>query len=286
VVVVELKSSSDATVAIRRFVMAGFVLVLILGPIPPSIAIEPDVALPEPVPCEGCWVPEMETSWQIQFAGRLNTSFDVEVYEVDMFDTSREVVSDLHADERRVVCYISAGSWERWRPDADDFPKDVLGKELDGWPGERWLDIRRLRVLKPLLRDRIELCKAKGFDSVEFDNVNGFRNRTGFALRGADQLEFNAWLANAAHENGLSAALKNDGAQAEDLVDYFDWSLVEQCFQYAECGDYDVFVDSGKPVMEIEYKLERSEFCERADAHGFNAIRKHRNLDAWRRPCT
>lgn len=242
-------------------------------------------ALPEPVPCDGCWVPGLETSWQIQFAGRLDTSFDVEMYEVDMFDTSREVVSDLHADGRRVVCYISAGSWERWRPDEDDYPKAVLGKDLDGWPGERWLDIRRMRTLKPLLRDRIELCKAKGFDSVEFDNVNGYQNRTGFPLRGTHQMEFNAWLANTAHENGLSVALKNDGPQADELVDYFDWALVEQCFQYDECGDYDIFIDSGKPVMEIEYKLARAEFCDRAAAHGFNALRKHRNLDAWRRPC-
>jgi hypothetical protein len=265
--------------------MAAFVVALLLGPVPPSAAIGSNAALPEPEPCEGCWIPEMKTSWQIQFAGRLDTSFDVEMYEVDMFDTSREVVSDLHAEGRRVVCYINAGSWERWRPDADEFPKAVLGKNLDGWPGERWIDIRRMRVIKPLFRDRIELCQAKGFDSLEFDNVNGFQNRTGFPLRGADQLEFNAWLANAAHENGLSVALKNDGAQAGELVDYFDWALVEQCFQYDECGDYDVFVESGKPVMEIEYKLERRQFCERASARRFNALRKHRDLDAWRKPC-
>lgn len=274
----------DATGVVSRITMAAFVMALFLGSGPPSVATERNAALPEPVPCEGCWIPGMETSWQIQFAGRLDPSFDVEMYEVDMFDTSPKVVSDLHADGRRVVCYISAGSWERWRPDADAFPKAVLGDELDGWPGERWIDIRRLRVIKPLLRDRIELCKAKGFDSVEFDNVNGFQNRTGFPLRGANQLEFNAWLANVAHENGLSVALKNDGTQADELVEYFDWALVEQCFQYDECGDYDVFVESGKPVMEIEYRLERSEFCDQATAHGFNALRKHRNLDAWRRP--
>lgn len=283
-VVVELKLG-DVAGAVRRLAMTGFFVILLLGPIQSSSAIEPSAALPEPVPCDGCWVPEMRTEWQIQFAGRLDTSFEVDMYEVDMFDTSRETVAELHADNRRVVCYISAGSWERWRPDADEFPKAVLGKELDGWPGERWFDIRRMRILKPLLRDRIELCRSKGFDSVEFDNVNGYQNQTGFPLRGRDQLEFNAWLANAAHREGLSVALKNDGAQADELVAYFDWALVEQCFQFDECGDYNVFVESGKPVMEIEYKLERSDFCADASAHGFNAIRKHRNLDAWRRPC-
>jgi hypothetical protein len=242
-------------------------------------------SLPEPVPCEGCWFPPLETSWQIQFSGRLDRSLDVDMYEIDMFDSSRAVVTDLHEDGRRVVCYVSAGSWERWRPDADEFPKSVLGKELDGWPGERWLDIRKMAVLKPLLRDRIELCKEKGFDGIEFDNVNGFQNRTGFSLTPGDQMRFNAWLANEAHRNGLSVALKNDGAQVRRLVDYFDWALVEQCFQYDECEAYRDFIDAGKPVMEIEYRLERSEFCEEAERLGFNAIRKHRNLDAWIRPC-
>ena len=253
---------------------------LMLSPIGSAAA-----ALPEPVPCNGCWSPQMKTDWQIQFSGRLDTSVDVEMYEVDMFDTSKEVVTSLHEDGRHVVCYISAGSWERWRPDADDFPKSVLGKELDGWPGERWLDIRRLRILKPLLRERIALCKSKGFDSVEFDNVNGYQNRTGFPLSGSDQLRFNVWLANESHRHGLSVGLKNDGRQAAELVHYFDWALVEQCFQYNECSQYEVFIEANKPVMEIEYRLDRSAFCDEARSLGFNAMRKHRDLDAWRRPC-
>jgi hypothetical protein len=264
-------------------------LVLVLSIVGALMAATPAGAapgtLPDPVPCDGCWMPPLETSWQIQFSGRLDRSLNVDMYEIDMFDSSRSVVADLHGDGRRVVCYVSAGSWERWRPDADGFPKSVLGKELDGWPGERWLDIREMSALKPLLRSRIELCKDKGFDGIEFDNVNGYRNRTGFPLDGNDQLEFNAWLANEAHRNGLSVALKNDGAQVRKLVDHFDWALVEQCFQYDECQPYTRFIDAGKPVMEIEYRLERSGFCSDAERIGFNAIRKHRDLDAWVRPC-
>jgi hypothetical protein len=44
------------------------------------------------------------------------------------------------------ICYISAGSAENWRPDFQRFPKASLGKSLDGWPGEFWLDIRRADV--------------------------------------------------------------------------------------------------------------------------------------------
>jgi hypothetical protein len=46
----------------------------------------PAQALPEPVPCDGCWVPELETSWQWQLQGRIDTSFDVEMYDVDAFE--------------------------------------------------------------------------------------------------------------------------------------------------------------------------------------------------------
>ena len=57
----------------------------------------------------------------------------------------------------------------------------LLGRP-NGWPGERWFDIRRLDVLGSIMRDRIENCRRKGFDAVEPDNVDGYANRTGFPL--------------------------------------------------------------------------------------------------------
>ena len=74
------------------------------------------------------------------------------------------------------MCYISAGTWENWRPDAKRFPAVVKGKPDGGWPGERWLDIRRLDILRPLMRERIQRCARKGFDGVEFDNVDAYTN--------------------------------------------------------------------------------------------------------------
>jgi hypothetical protein len=212
-----------------------------------------------------------------------DTPFDF--WLVDMFDTKASLVQDLHDAGGKVACYISAGSWEKWRPDADDFPDSVLGRGLAGWPGERWLDIRALDELTPIMGARLDLCVEKGFDSVDFDNVNGFRNPTGFPLRGRHQLAYNRWLANAAHERGLSVGLKNDGEQVDDLVDYFDFALVESCFQYNECDIYRPFPDAGKAVLEVEYKLKRSEFCPQAKELSFNAMRKRLSLGAWRRPC-
>ncbi len=76
----------------------------------------------------------------------------------------------------------------------------------------------------------MNLCKSKGFDGVEFDNVDGYANNTGFPLTYADQITYNTWLANQAHTLGLSVALKNDLGQVHDLLPYFDWALDRAVF--------------------------------------------------------
>src|SRR5687768_2342466 len=88
------------------------------------------------------WRPAPGTSWQIQLSGTLDTNVDADIYVIDLFDNSAQTISELHATERKVICYFSAGSYEDWRPDADDFPASALGNALDGWPGEWWLDVR------------------------------------------------------------------------------------------------------------------------------------------------
>ena len=251
------------------------------------VAIRPAstwAALPDPVPCDGCWTAAPGTSWQWQLQGRIDTSVDVEMYDVDGFETPRSVIRAIHADGRAVLCYVSAGSWESWRPDADAFPDPVLGRS-NGWSGERWLDIRRLDVLRPLMRDRIRMCADKRFDGVEFDNVDGYQNRTGFPLTGRDQRRYNVWLANAAHRAGLSAALKNDVGQVKALEPYFDYALNEECFTYDECDTLSPFLDGGKAVFGVEYALARSAFCPQAADLGFDFMRKKLSLRAWRRPC-
>jgi hypothetical protein len=53
----------------------------------------------------------------------------------------------LHSLGKHVVCCVDVGTWENHRPDKGEFPKSLLGKP-NGWLGERWLDIRRLWVLR------------------------------------------------------------------------------------------------------------------------------------------
>jgi hypothetical protein len=231
------------------------------------------------------WTPASATTWQIQFAGRIDLDVAADAFDLDMVETTARQVRRLHRNGKAAVCYINAGGWENWRPDAGQFPQDVKGKPLDGWPGERWLDIRRLDVLGPILEKRLDQCQAKGFDGVEFDNVEGYANPSGFNLTRANQLAFNRWLADAAHDHGLSVGLKNALGLAVELEPDFDFAIVEQCFFYHECGLTKPFVDVGKSVIVVEYDMSRAAFCDKAARLGVTAMRKHLSLDAWHRPC-
>jgi len=228
--------------------------------------------------------PPAHASWQWQLDGRLRTSVKAKVYDVDGFDTSAATVRALHRAGRYVVCYIDVGTWENWRPDRGRFPASVLGAD-NGWPGERWLDVRQLGVLGPIMKARFAMCRAKGFDAVEPDNVDAYSNASGFPLSGADQLRYDRWIARAAHADGLAVALKNDLEQAGALAPSFDFAVLEQCFQYRECTSARPFLRQRKAVFDAEYSVPTSAFCREAKSLGVNAMRKRLSLEAWRQTC-
>lgn len=232
------------------------------------------------------WHPSRGLSWQWQLDGKpIDLSVDAEVFDVDLWATPESTVDELHHQDRKVICYLSAGSWEPYRPDAERFPAAVIGPPVAGWPDERWLDIRRLDVLEPLMADRFDLCRDKGFDAVEPDWMDNHTQDTGFDITAEDQLRYNRRLAEMAHERGLAIGLKNDLGQIPELVDTFDFAVVESCFTYDECHLVQPFLDRDKPVFHAEYDLPTSSFCETARRMGLSSIRKRWNLDAWRETC-
>jgi hypothetical protein len=232
------------------------------------------------------WHPQVGQSWQWQLSDLpVDTTFDVDVYDIDLFDNSGDVVAGLHDDGRHVICYVSVGTWEPGRPDSDAFADEVLGKPLDDYPDERWLDIRAIDTLAPIIEHRLDLCAQKGFDAVEPDNVDGYQNDSGFDLSGEDQLAFNRFVAAAAHERGLAVGLKNDVDQVGDLVDDFDFAVNEQCVEYDECEALVPFIEAGKPVFHVEYHLGIEEFCPVTTALGFSSLKKNDDLDAERQAC-
>ncbi|MFD8305543.1 endo alpha-1,4 polygalactosaminidase [Streptomyces sp. NPDC059690] len=230
------------------------------------------------------WRPHPGVAWQWQLSGRIDTSVDVPVYDIDGFDQSRATVAALHRKGRKVICYLSTGAWEDWRPDAKTFPRSVIGKG-NGWKGERWLDIRRTDVLEPLMAARLDMCRDKGFDAVEPDNMDGYRNTTGFHLTAADQLRYNRLLAKLAHDRGMAVGLKNDLDQIPRLVKDFDFAVDEQCAQYGECAALKPFVEADKAVFHVEYELPTSRFCAQSRRLKLSSMLKKYELGPWRRAC-
>ena len=227
----------------------------------------------------------IHADWQIQYSGEIELSLDVKVYNLDLFEVTPEDIASLHARGIYVMCYFSAGSWEDWRPDASLFPEEIIGNDYEGWPGEKWLDVRAINSLAPVMEARFSLAAEKGCDGVDPDNVNGFENETGFPISYADQLNYNLWLSETANRYGLDIGLKNDLSQIHDLLPHFDWALNEECFTYSECELLLPFYEAGKPVFVIEYETTPVDFCQKANELGFNAIYKNWELDAYREVC-
>jgi hypothetical protein len=213
-------------------------------------------------------------TWHIDLEAPVDTSVRADWYDVDLFDSAEAVAGPLHARGARVVCYFSAGSSEDWRPDFAMFPRSALGTPLDGWPGERWLDVRDAGVRRVML-GRLDLARRRGCDGVDPDNVDGFANASGFGLRAEDQLEYNRWLASQAHARGLLVGLKNDVEQVPALLADFDFAVNESCFMFNECDAVAAFTRGARAVLSIEYgdasALSRS-VCPRASALRFFTI--------------
>jgi Glycoside-hydrolase family GH114 len=280
---------------VRGLAFAGLCAVTVAPPLVPAAFAAPGP--PAPVACAGCWHPTLHTSWNWVISKVPAAPYrPVSMYDIDGFDASGADVTAMHTAGIKVVCYLSAGTWENWRPDAAQFPTSVLGKK-NGWPGEKWLDIREAQLpaskLLSIMNARLDMCAQKSFDAVELDNVDGYTNRTGFPLTGADQLFYNATLANAAHARGLSVLQKNDIEQIPTLLPYFDGALNEQCNQYKECTaaqngafGYDQYVGAGKPVFQAEYPLATTRFCPADNANNFNGVRFSKKLnDSVFQPC-
>lgn len=230
------------------------------------------------------WQPRPGVAWQWQLDGEVDPTADVPVYDIDGFENSAADVARLHRSGRKVICYINAGAWEDFRPDKDDFPRSVLGA-TNGWAGERWLDIRRLSVLRPIMERRVDMCRDKGFDAVEPDLVEGYGNDTGFPLTARDQLAYNRMIARIAHARGMSVGLKNDLPQIPQLLDDFDFAVNEECAQYGECERLSPFIAAGKAVFHVEYKEPTSAFCAQSRELKLSSMRKKLELGVWRQPC-
>jgi Glycoside-hydrolase family GH114 len=256
-------------------------------------------ALPLPRPCRGCWHPPhldatgrpMRWDWQIGRVAPLERTGRraVDIYDIDGFLTTPPELRALHTrwqaatlPHPRAFCYLDL-AWEDYRPDATPgrgrFPARTLGNVYYGYPQERWIDVRQLRRLEPLIERRIGMCAAKGFDAVELDDIDSFDppSTTGFQLTPGDWQNFLAFTDNAVHRHGMAVLWKNSPLLAWWGRRYADGAVVEECYAYGPCFSaglagtsaygitctalagprpcgWDAFTSKGKWVGEDEYR--------------------------------
>ncbi len=231
------------------------------------------------------WRPAPGSTWQWQLADPVDTGVRAQVFDVDGLDTDSSTVGVLHAGGSDVICYLDIGAVERYRPDAGSFPAPVVGRTVDGWPEERYLDIRRIDLVGPPILHRLDTCRAKGFDGVEGDVVDAYSNDSGFPITAADELAFLSWFAGAAHARGLAVGLKNAVELVPQAVGWFDFAIVEDCVAEDTCAGFSPFIAQGKAVFDAEYTISPATFCPPTAALGISAIAKRVALDAWRVSC-
>jgi len=181
---------------------------------------------------------------------------EYEVIDIDLDNVTAETVSKYHNLGLKVICYFSAGTYEPFRGASQEMLKveGLVMTKMKDWD-ENWLDFRK-EGIKPFMTERMDLAVQKGCDGVEFDNVDAFANtKWPDPLTANDQITFNRWLAQEAHNRNLAAGLKNCVGLLNNLVNDFDFAINESCSSYTECPRYSVFLNQNKPVFTALYGL-------------------------------
>jgi hypothetical protein len=205
----------------------------------------------------GAFAPGSKFYWKLEGAiGSMPQTFDVYDIDLDAAVSNPNAIAKLHSQNKSVICYFSAGTWENGRvPNRyAGISKSSIGKGMGGWD-ERWLDIRKQDVRQAQVKI-LKAAKAAGCDAVEPDNVDHYGNSTGFNISKSDSISYLHWLAGAAHDVGLAIALKNSGdiVQSGRMHEHFDFTINEQCYTYGECAPLRAFTNAGRAVYIVEYK--------------------------------
>jgi hypothetical protein len=232
------------------------------------------------IPAGSWWKPTAGLTWQWQIGGgTIDPSLAVAVFDID-WEQEASVVGQLHQAGKKVICYVSVGSWEDWRPDASTFPAAVLGKDYPGWPGEKFVDIRA-QALRDIMAKRLDVCKTKGFDAVEPDNMDVFSSNSGFPLTQADGVDFAKWLATECHARGMGIVQKNASEITSSIQSVYDGALTEDCYNDDWCADMQPYIDANKPVFACEYTSSIfSAACTWGKPKKYSFILKSLDLDA------
>lgn len=170
------------------------------------------------------------------------------------------------------ICYVNAFQTQddgggTNRPDAhSNWPKNLVLNDLGddpNWGGEYLVDISTAEKRKQAadwVQQMIDGCAEKGFDAIEFDNLDSWTRFDETPLEGKvpfgkkEALAYAKLLAERTHDAGMGVAQKNTtqitSAEAKDVG--FDFAVAEECSRWNECDQYQKVY--GNNVIEIEYR--------------------------------
>lgn len=227
-------------------------------------------------------------SWDWQLTEPVDLDRKVRVLDLHPDLVTPDDLAALRQKGVRTICYVSIGTLENTSEDFKVFPDDVLGKTYEDWPDERFLDIRRLDVLLPIMKSRFEACKNEGFDAIEPDNMDVHDNDSGFPITADDVVAYVARLATIAHSLELGIGQKNVPDLTADLINHMDFLIAESCFQDKWCDDVNAYVRAGKPIFDAEYTdrpIDFQDACEVAARQNIAMILKDRDLTSPVQTC-
>lgn len=260
----------------------------------PQLKNTSSIFLQSPAPVSGIKLPptgHVPWDWQIGASSdnAITVPSGVKLLDLDGFNTSAAKVAQLKAAGIYTVCYINVGSYEPYRPDSAQYPEYLKIQRDADWPDEAFLDINDVwkpdSILAGILKNRFQMCKDKGFDALEPDNLQNDENVTGGLITTQQQINFNGWVADAAHAAGLAVFQKNGpdkillrDARGRMMVEVFDGILNEECQQYSECAPLAEYVQRGKLALNVEYRSGMTLNCTQSNQLVINSMKKDLGL--------
>ena len=135
------------------------------------------------------WSPRGKLEWSIDYATDLAKTrlklqapeaFVVPLSTIEQAATEKKAsaISSLKCGRnKKLVCYTNCGAYEagHWNEALLAPVRDkMLGRSMDGYPDERWLNINELGIMRELIRNKFAKAAAQGCDAVLCDNTEAW----------------------------------------------------------------------------------------------------------------
>jgi hypothetical protein len=191
------------------------------------------------------------TSWHYQSYGNLKYDYNISIYNISLFNFTKNDIQILHKNNKKVICHFSIGLYSSNDIDKSYISSLLLGNSTNN--NKRYFDIRSSSLI-PIMQKRILFAKEQGCDGVELTDGDIYTKDNGVHITYQYQLKYNKTLANIAHKNNLSVGFKDNVKQLNDIEAYFDFATVYECLELKNCKDFEIFTKKNKSVLNIEFE--------------------------------